>query len=631
MDQDKNNHIKRVKFPRRSNRISILTIIFLIVLGYSLFNIFYPAKNGELVGLNDIIRNVKEQNVNEVRIRDEKVEIIKKDGNVLYALTKPGTDIIKILQDEEGIDITQSDVKIEYVPTFKINFSDILNLLLLAGTGVLIVIFLKNMQSAGGRIFEFGKSKARMIFGKKPEVTFKDVAGVEEAKEELKEVVDFLKSPKKFRKMGARIPKGLLLVGPPGTGKTLFARAIAGEAGVPFFHTSGAEFEEMLVGAGASRVRDLFDKAKKAAPCIIFIDEIDAVARKRGTNITTGATEQTLNQILVEMDGFEKTDNVIVLAATNRPDVLDPALLRPGRFDRHVFLELPDVEGREAIIKIHAQNKPMEAKVDYERIARRTVGFSGADIENMLNEAAILTVQRGKKKIGFDEIEEASVRVMMGREKHRKKSKRDLEITAYHEAGHAVVTHFMPDTDPIHKISIISRGRTAGVTMMLPKKEEEFMTRTKLLSKIATLVAGSAAEEMVFSDVTTGSSSDIDQASSLVRKMVKKYGMSKKLGMIKYGQDDENEYLGYKYGEQKDYSEQTAREIDEEITRITKEAYDKAVKILTMHRKFLDQVAQKLLEVEVIDMKEFEEMAERYEKKGKKPARRNQRIGVKGK
>ncbi len=616
-ENTKNPNIVRVKLPSKRRGLSITTIVISVIIAITLFNFFAGYKESELVGLNDVIREVKEENVNEVRIRDDKVEIEKLDGTMVYALTQPGFDIVKVLQDEEGIDITQSEVKIEYVPTFRINFSDILNILLLGGTVVLIVIFLKNMQGAGGKIFEFGKSKARMIFGKKPDVTFKSVAGCDEAKDELEEVVEFLKNPKKFSKMGARIPKGMLLFGPPGTGKTLLARAIAGEAGVPFFHTSGAEFEEMLVGAGASRVRDLFEKAKKASPCIIFIDEIDAVARKRGTNVTSGATEQTLNQILVEMDGFEKNDNVIVLAATNRPDVLDPALLRPGRFDRHVYLELPDVQGREEIIKIHAKNKPVEEDVDFERIARRTVGFSGADIENMLNESAILAVQRGKDKIGFSEIEEASVRVQMGREKHRKKGKRDLEITAYHESGHAIVSKFVPESDPVHKISIITRGRAAGVTMMLPEKDETFRTKTKLLSRIAIDMAGNAAEELVFGDVTTGASSDIANASKLARNMVKQYGMSKKLGMVKYGQDDESEALGYGYGMGKDYSEETAKDIDEEVEAIIKKAWQTATDILTKHRELLDSLSKELLDKEVMDMEEYDKFVEDYLKKSK--------------
>lgn len=613
--EEKTAKVQRVKFPKKSKRASWFSIALVMMLLVVLFNALYPTTKPELVGLNDAIREVKEENISSVKIKENTIEFNRKDGSLIYINTQPQTDFVKLLQDEEGIDITSKDIKIEYVPTLSITFSDVLNVFMLVGTVVLIFIFLKNMQSAGGKIFEFGKSKAQMIFGKKPEVTFKDVAGIEEAKAELQEVVDFLKSPKKFFAMGARIPKGLLLVGPPGTGKTLLARAIAGEAGVPFFHTSGAEFEEMLVGAGASRVRDLFDKGKKAAPCIIFIDEIDAVARKRGTTVTSGSTEQTLNQILVEMDGFEKKDNVIVLAATNRPDVLDPAILRPGRFDRHVFLDLPDVVGREAIIKIHAKNKPLDKDIDFERIARRTVGFSGADIENTLNEAAILTVQRGKKKVGFDEIEEASIRVTMGRAKHRKKSERDLKITAYHEAGHAIVAHFMPEADPVHKISIVSRGKSAGVTMMLPKKDEEFSTKTKLLSKIAVLMAGNSAEGMVFNDVTTGASSDIKIGTDLARKMVKKFGMSKKLGMVRYGQEDDDQYLGYQYGDQRDYSEQTAREIDEEVMRIVKNAQENAEKLLEKHRKLLDTVAKELLKAEVLDMKEFEEMIEKYIKK----------------
>jgi cell division protease FtsH len=521
-----------------------------------------------------------------------------------------GFDLLGLLQKEE-ISINSETINYKMVPIATIPWGDLLTFIILLGFGGLAFFMFRGIQGSGSSLMKFGQSKARMIFGSKQNVTFKDVAGVDEAKEELQEIVLFLRDPKRFLNKGARIPKGVLMVGSPGTGKTLLARAIAGEAGVPFFHTSGSEFEEMLVGAGASRVRDLFEKAKKASPSIIFIDEIDAVARKRGTTIQSGTTEQTLNQILVEMDGFEKNVNVIVIAATNRPDVLDTAILRPGRFDRRVVIDLPDIEGRKQIIAIHAKNKPISKTVDLERLARRTVGFSGADIENMLNEAAIIVAKSGKAEIEYEDLEEATNKVQIGPAKKRKRSQKELRMTAYHEAGHALVMKMVPEHDPVHRVTIVSRGMALGYTMPLPETDQVQMSKIKMLSKITALVAGFATEELVFGDVTSGASNDIEKASSIARNMVKNFGMSKKLGLVKYGQEQDLVHLGHSYGEEKNYSDATANLIDEEVRGIISKCYDEAKNILSQNRQILDNIVEALLDKEVLDNNEFEAFFEK--------------------
>lgn len=490
-----------------------------------------------------------------------------------------------------------------------ISLNEILTILSLVGFVILGVILFRGMQGSSSGIMQFGQSKAKVFFGAKPDVTFKDVAGIDEARFELNEIVDFLKDPNKYRKLGARIPKGVLMVGAPGTGKTLLARAIAGEAGVPFFHTSGSEFEEMLVGAGASRVRDLFSKAKKAAPALIFIDEIDAVARKRGTRIQSGTTEQTLNQILVEMDGFEKNVNVIVLAATNRPDVLDPAILRPGRFDRQIRIELPDMDGRKEILEVHGKNKPFDESVDLGKVAKRTVGFTGADLENILNESAIVAARENKDKISMDDIEEAVSKVILGpAKKSRKRTEKELKLVAYHEAGHAVVARYLLDATPVDKISIVSRGSSGGVTMFLPEKDEYIVSKRKLLADITVSLGGRAAEEIALDDISTGASNDIEQATSVAKRMVQKFGMSEKLGLIRYGDFADSEYLGYGYSESKDFSEKTAEEIDLEVREIVRECYKKAITILKENREKLDLVSNELLSKEVLSKEEFESL-----------------------
>ena len=442
-----------------------------------------------------------------------------------------------------------------------------------------------------------------------PKVTFSDVAGVDEAKKELEEVVDFLKHPEKYKKLGARTPKGVLLVGPSGCGKTLLAKAVAGEANVPFFSIAGSEFMEMLVGIGAARVRDLFNNAKKNAPSIIFIDEIDAIGRARSMGIMPAhdEREQTLNQILVEMDGFTPTEQVVVIAATNRGDLLDPALLRPGRFDRRIVIDYPDLEGRKAIIKIHAKDKPFEENIDWEKVAKRTVGFSGADLENMLNEAAILAARTGKNKISFEDIEEAATKVKLGPEKKRLQSDHDKKLTAYHEAGHAIVSHFLPHTDPVHRISIVSRGLALGYTLIPPTKDKLHETKTHLLEKIMVMMGGRAAEEVVFGEITTGAANDFDQATQIARAMVVEYGMST-LGPINFGPTFDVTEWGKGYFESQTISQQMLAKIDEEIKKIINQAYKKAVNLIKEKRPLLDQVAETLLKKESLDQEEFEKI-----------------------
>jgi len=473
----------------------------------------------------------------------------------------------------------------------------------------LIYFMLRQAQGSNNQAMSFGKSRARMFTGDQPTVTFEDVAGVEEAKEDLKEVVEFLKEPEKFIQLGARIPKGVLLVGSPGTGKTLLAKAVSGEAGVPFFSISGSEFVEMFVGVGASRVRDLFDQAKRHSPCIVFVDEIDAVGRHRGAGLggSHDEREQTLNQILVEMDGFDTDTNVIVVAATNRPDILDPALMRPGRFDRRVVLDRPDVKGREAILKVHLKGKPIATDVDTGSLAKSTPGFVGADIENMVNEAAILAARRNKKQIGMDEIENSIERVMLGPERKSKLiTAKEKEVIAYHEAGHAVVARATADHDPVRKVTIIPRGVAGGVTWFLPSEDMNLTTRGKLKAMLAGAMGGRAAEELAFGEITNGASGDIAQITDIARTMVTRWGMSEKLGPMTFGKKEELVFLGKELGEQRDYSDAVAQEIDAEVRKLVKEAHEAALKTLREHRAILDRVAKKLMEIETLDMEAFE-------------------------
>ncbi len=487
-------------------------------------------------------------------------------------------------------------------------FSFLLPMLLVGG---LIYFMFRQAQGSNNQAMSFGKSRARMFTGEHPTVTFEDVAGAEEAKHDLQEVVEFLKEPEKFVSLGARIPKGVLLVGSPGTGKTLLAKAVSGEAGVPFFSISGSEFVEMFVGVGASRVRDLFDQAKRHSPCIVFVDEIDAVGRHRGAGLggSHDEREQTLNQILVEMDGFDTDTNVIVVAATNRPDILDPALLRPGRFDRRVVLDRPDMKGREEIFKVHVRGKPLSDDVNLGNLAKSTPGFVGADIENMVNEAAIVAARRNKKIIAMTDFEEAMERVMLGPErKSRVIQPKEKKITAYHEAGHAVVMRALPNSDPLRKVTIIPRGFAAGLTWSMPEDDNSHMTRGKLRDMLAGILGGRAAEEIVFSDITTGASNDLEKVTEIARNMVQRWGMSEKLGPLVYGKKEELVFLGKELGEQRDYSEAVAQQIDGEVQRLVTEAHETALRILTENRERLDRIAEMLIEIESLDQEDFEKV-----------------------
>lgn len=478
--------------------------------------------------------------------------------------------------------------------------------LLIAG---LLVFMIRQAQGSNNQAMSFGKSRARMFTGNKPTVTFADVAGVEEAKQELQEIVEFLKFPDKFAALGARIPKGLLLVGPPGTGKTLISRAVAGEAGVPFFSISGSEFVEMFVGVGASRVRDLFDQAKRNSPCIVFVDEIDAVGRQRGAGLggSHDEREQTLNQILVEMDGFDTNTNVIVIAATNRPDVLDPALLRPGRFDRQVVLDRPDIRGRVAILQVHAKGKPLEAGVALETLAKQTPGFSGADLSNLLNEAAILAARRSKRKISLAELEEAIDRVVAGpARKSRIISEREKAITAYHEIGHAMVARLLPNTDPVHKVSIVARGQAGGFTMLLPTEDRYLWSKPQFEDMLAYALGGHVAELIIFNEVTTGASNDIERVTKIARSMVTEYGMSERIGPVALGHKEELVFLAREINEQRNYSEQTAREVDEEVRRIIQEAFEKAYNLLQQNKARLIMISERLIHEETLEGPIFE-------------------------
>jgi len=602
--------IRKMPTGRKINVPSIIvSLVLTAALAAGFFWIRGLGSKGTEVSVSEIVTDITEKKYENMILKDDTVTLQERDSNNLivkkYALLPNGADFYQILSDS-GVNIKDLENDF-YQPAVGVSFSDIISIVFLVVGGILVFIMIKNMQASGGKIMDFGESKAKLLFGKKTGTTFDDVAGIEEVKEELTEIVDFLKNPKKYLAAGARIPKGVLLAGAPGTGKTLLAKAVAGEAGVPFFHTSGSEFEEMLVGAGASRVRDLFKKAKNVAPCIIFIDEIDAVAKKRGTVLHSGAGEQTLNQILVEMDGLEGRENVIVLAATNRPDVLDPAILRPGRFDRMVVVQMPDMKGRKAILDVHAKNKKFDDISDLEVLAKKTVGYSGADLENLLNEAAIMAAKEDRKKISHDDLMESYLKVKLGRKKKGKEQDvEDIKRTAYHEAGHAIVAKFTEGSDPVEQVSIISRGMTGGVTVYLPEKERTFMHKKQMLSWLRTGVGGRAAEEVFLGDISSGASGDIEQITETAKSMVMELGMSEKLGLIKYGDREETKNLGYSYGGGKDYSEKTAQIIDEEIKRLTDEAYEYSKKLLKDKKEYVEKLVAFLIEKEVITGEEFE-------------------------
>lgn len=528
-----------------------------------------------------------------------------KDGSKFLTTAPKESDIIQIMQANKVDFTTEPEPP---PPWWTALLTTLFPIIIL----IAFLMFIMNQsQGGGGRVMQFGKSKARLMTGEEIKVTFKDVAGADEAKEEMQEVVEFLKNPQKFIKIGAKIPRGVLLFGAPGTGKTLMARAVAGEAGVPFFSISGSDFVEMFVGVGASRVRDLFEQAKKNSPCIVFIDEIDAVGRQRGAGLGGGhdEREQTLNQLLVEMDGFSPNEFIIVMAATNRPDILDPALLRPGRFDRHILIDRPDVKGREAILKVHAQNKPLDADVKLDILAKRTPGFTGADLANMVNEAALLTARRGKSQIGMEEMEESIERVIAGPEKKsRVISEKEKRLVAYHEAGHAIVSYFLPNTDKLHKISIIPRGRAGGYTLLLPEEDRNYITKSYLLDEVTTLLGGRVAEAIVLNDISTGAQNDLERASSTVRKMITEYGMSNELGPLTFGHKSEEVFLGRDISRDRNYSDAIAYAIDKEACLLMDESYKKAEKILTDNMDKLHLVAEYLMKEETIDGEQFEDI-----------------------
>ncbi len=590
----------------------LFILVFLVVAGiFSTFNAQFGAANR--VGIGAIVDEVKKGNVEKIQLDGNKLTVTLKDGSTKISHKEPEDSLTTVFKNygvpSEAIAPVNLEIKEDSVGMLLLGalLPIVLPLLFIIG---LFYFFMRQIQGNNNRALSFGQSQARehTTQSKHHRVTFKDVAGAREAKDELVEVVDFLRNPKKYTVMGARIPKGVLLVGPPGTGKTLLARAVAGEANVPFFHMSGSEFVEMFVGVGASRVRDLFRRAKKAAPCIVFIDEIDAVGRQRGSGLggSHDEREQTLNQILVELDGFEQGANVIVIAATNRPDVLDPALLRPGRFDRRVMLDTPDINDRTEILTVHAKVIPLAPDVDLRRLAERTPGFTGADLANLLNEAALAAARGNQKEIVMANCLESIEKVLLGPErKSHMLSDREKKITAYHEAGHALVAHMLPHADPVRKVSIVSRGRAGGYTLKLPSEDRHLRSREEFLTDLAVFVGGYAAEQEVFGDITTGPSNDLKEATNLARKLVTQYGMSEKLGPRTFGEHEEMIFLGREITEQRNYSERVAQVIDAEVERLIHDALKTARGVITKHRAQMEKVVAALIEKETIEQDEF--------------------------
>jgi cell division protease FtsH len=594
-------------------RNGIVMLVLVVGTAALLFTWIQSTTPAADVGYSKFLADVQAGDVTEV-VKTGDTLNVKVGAAVPYTVVVPGilTDVYKDMNEAATRgNVTLSPTIFRAEPEPDTSWLGLLltGLLPLLVIGGFIFFMMRQAQGTNNQALSFGKSRARMFLGNKTVVTFNDVAGVDEAKTELQEVVEFLKYPEKFNSLGARIPRGVLLVGPPGTGKTLMARAVAGEAGVPFFSISGSEFVEMFVGVGASRVRDLFDQAKRNSPCIVFVDEIDAVGRQRGAGLVGShdEREQTLNQILVEMDGFDTNTNVIVVAATNRPDVLDPALLRPGRFDRQVILDRPDMRGRTEILKVHTKGKPLDKGVEVEGVARQSPGFSGADLANLVNEAAILAARRNKKVIGMSEFQEALERIVAGPERRsRIISDAEKAIIAYHEGGHAVVQRILPKCDPVAKVTIISRGMALGYTMALPTEDRYLQSKTEFEDKIAGLLAGNVAERLIFGDTTTGSSNDIEKATDLARRMVTEFGMSDKLGPLSFGKRDELVFLGREIGEQRNYSDVTAKTIDEEVRAIIDKAFERATEVLTVHRDKLMALAEKLVAEETVDGEGFE-------------------------
>ena len=581
------------------NIVLYLLIIAAFVIAIDAFS--GQSANKSELSYTGFIQQVQQKKVESVTItNDHGIKGKLKNGTEFNSYAPTDETLIKTLQDN-GVEITAAPP--EQPAWWMSLLGSAIPIIILV---VLFFFIMQQTQGGGGRVMNFGKSRAKLMGEGNVKVSFKDVAGAEEAKQELEEVVEFLKDPGKFTTIGAKIPKGVLLAGPPGTGKTLLAKAVAGEAGVPFFTISGSDFVEMFVGVGASRVRDLFTQAKKNAPCIIFIDEIDAVGRQRGAGLGGGhdEREQTLNQLLVEMDGFGANEGIITIAATNRPDILDPALLRPGRFDRQVIVGRPDLRGREAILKVHARNKPLADDVDLKTIAKKTPGFTGADLNNLLNEAALLAARLNKKVITMAEVEEASEKVSMGPERRSHiVSEKDRKLTAYHESGHAIVAHLLPHADPVHKVTIIPRGAAGGYTMMLPTEEQNYKTKSQLLADIRVALGGRIAEALILDEISTGASGDLQSVTNTARAMVTRWGMSDELGPIVFGEQQEQVFLGKNLGHERNYSEEIAAKIDSEIHRIVEEAYKDVTKLLSENEKFLHDMANALLEEETIDAK----------------------------
>jgi cell division protease FtsH len=593
-------------------RNSIVLVILLLIIVVLVIQFRAGAPQPQRLFFNELADRIRAGDVAKVIVDDNDLEVVFQDGTSAFSRKEPTKTAIEQLLDLGVTPQQLSAEVIEWEIKQPSDFNQIITLVTYLLPGLLVVglifFMLRQAQGSNNQALSFGKSRARMFTGDQPTVTFEDVAGVDEAKEELHEVVEFLKEPEKFIALGARIPKGVLLIGAPGTGKTLMAKAVSGEAGVPFFSISGSEFVEMFVGVGASRVRDLFDQAKRHSPCIVFVDEIDAVGRHRGAGLggSHDEREQTLNQMLVEMDGFDTDTSVIIVAATNRPDILDPALLRPGRFDRRVILDRPDMRGREQILQVHVKGMPLEPDIDLKTIAKATPGFVGADLENLVNEAAILAARRDKRSIGTDEFQEAIERVIAGPErKSRIISEEEKKIVAYHEAGHAIVMHVIPEADPVHKVSIIARGMMGGFTMALPEEDRTLISRNKIKADMAGLLAGRAAETLVFNDITSGASNDLERVTQLARTMITRLGMSEDLGPMVYGKKEELVFLGREIAEQRDYSESVAVRIDKEVEALVQEAYDRAMSILRQYRDQLDAIAQKLIEVETLEKEEF--------------------------
>lgn len=595
--------------PLYKNIALWLLIGLVVTMLFNFFNRSQLAKEKAQLSYSKFLELVNEGKVARVTLQGDEISGERLDGKTFQSYSPGDPELLRLLQ-EKGVEITAKPV--DDSPWYTTVLITWLPMLLLIG---IWIFFMRQMQAGGGKAMSFGKSRARLMNENTRKVTFSDVAGIEEVKEEVAEIIDFLKDPKKFTRLGGRIPKGVLLVGPPGTGKTLLARAIAGEAGVPFFSISGSDFVEMFVGVGAARVRDLFLQGKKHAPCIIFIDEIDAVGRHRGAGLGGGhdEREQTLNQLLVEMDGFESNEGVILIAATNRPDVLDPALLRPGRFDRQIVVPIPDLKGRENILKVHTRKIPLSEVVNLSVLARGTPGFSGADLENLVNEAAIFAARDNKDKVTMEDFERAKDKILMGSErKSMIISEAERRNTAYHEAGHTLVAKLLPGTDPIHKVTIIPRGRALGVTQQLPLDEKHTYTREYLLDTLSVLMGGRAAEEQVLQHLTTGAGNDIERATELARKMVCNWGMSENLGPLAFGKREEHIFLGREIAQNRDFSEETARLIDNEIKRFVENAYQRARTLLRENQEALHALANALLEKETLDSNEVDAIVSRF-------------------